>query len=86
VKKITFSLAVSLLLLILSQTASALGGTKPEKLMPDHRQEPTGHYEVLVFNENQWHPAGVLEYTKFLQEKQIDLPQLGTCAPEDFKA
>ena len=73
-KKIIFSMAVSLLLFVLLP-AFVIAGPTPTKLVPENAQQSIGLYEISVFKNGQWQQVGSLEYSKFLREKKIDLGQ-----------
>jgi hypothetical protein len=72
VKKILFSMAVSLLLFI-SLTAPAIANPTPVPSGLENAQSAMGLYEISVFKDGQWHSAGSLAYDKHLREKQLDL-------------
>jgi hypothetical protein len=74
VKKIIFSMAVSLLLFVLLP-AFVIAGPTPTKLVLENAQQLIGLYEISVFKNGQWQQVGSLEYSKFLREKKIDLGQ-----------
>ena len=70
-KKIVFSVAVSLLSMILSQ--SAYVGASPTSVLPNvvNALQADGQFEVSVFNDGQWQQVGLLNYDRFLKIKKI---------------
>ena len=74
-KKIVFSMAVSLLVLILLP-ASVIASPSPADPWPEKKQLAIGFYEVSVFKNGRWQHAGSLTYEKHLRKKQIDLSRL----------
>ena len=71
-KKIVFSMAVSLLLVFLA-SSPVLASPVLDQSGRENLQQELGLYEVSVFKNGHWQQVGSLEYSKFLQEKKIDL-------------
>ena len=71
-KKTVFSVAVSLLLFVLLP-ALIVAATAPDQSGIVNKKQSNGLYEISVFNIDQWQQVGILEYNKFIREKEIDL-------------
>ena len=70
-KKIAFSMAVSLLFILLV-SAPVLASPAPVGPGPEKAPLAIGRYEISVFKNGRWQDAGTLTYDKHLREKQID--------------
>jgi hypothetical protein len=74
VKKIAFSMAVSLMLFVLLPTLAESRSASTEVNIGDI-QPPVGIYEISVFKKGQWQRVGILRFNKYLREQKIDLGQ-----------
>ena len=74
-KKAVFSLAICLLF-IFSLPANATAAQTPNKINPNIAERSAGTFEVHVLKQEQWYTVGLLEYNKYLQEREIDLSSI----------
>ena len=73
-KKIVFSVAVSLLFFVLLPVW-VIAGPTPIKSGLESTPQPIGLFEISILKDGQWQHAGILAYSKFLREETIDLGQ-----------
>ena len=75
VKKIVFSVAVSLLVFVLLPVL-VIAVPTPIKPGLESTPQPIGLFEISILKDGQWQQAGILAYSKFLREETIDLGQI----------